>query len=166
MYSKILVPLDLSHKDDYWLKTPLVIADGIARQSNGSIHLMSAVPYHALEAFYPNIFRHEIAEKAKADLAAIATRYCRPDAHVEIDVAEGGTIEVDILNAARELSADLIVMPTHMPTARDYLLGSHAARIALHAPCSVMVVRKPEPRATHVPLDDVEAPLRGHAVSG
>ncbi len=38
--------------------------------------------------------------------------------------------------------ADLIVMASHRPEMKDYLLGSNAGHIVLHAPCSVFVVRK------------------------
>lgn len=142
MYSKILVPIDTSRHNDYWLKAPLETAVEIAKTTSGaSIHLMSAIPYHFFEGYYPNIYRHEIAEETKEELKAIAERYCPRDTKVEVCVEEGGTISSDILKAAHERSIDLIVMASHKPMAKDYLFGSHAGHIALHAPCSVFVVR-------------------------
>ncbi len=35
----------------------------------------------------------------------------------------------------------LVVMAAHDPRITDYLIGSNAAHVVLHAPCSVLVVR-------------------------
>ena len=53
----------------------------------------------------------------------------------------GGSISAEIRAAAEEVEADLIVMASHAPHFTDYLIGSNAAHVALHAPCSVLVVR-------------------------
>jgi nucleotide-binding universal stress UspA family protein len=37
--------------------------------------------------------------------------------------------------------ADLIVVGSHRPAMKDYLLGTNAARVVRHAHCSVLVVR-------------------------
>lgn len=42
---------------------------------------------------------------------------------------------------AAEIGADCIVVASHKPGLRDFLLGSTAARIVRHAPCSVHVLR-------------------------
>jgi nucleotide-binding universal stress UspA family protein len=52
-----------------------------------------------------------------------------------------GSIYDEVLRAARELGCDCIVMGSHRPELKDYLLGPNAARVVRHAPCSVMVVR-------------------------
>ena len=52
-----------------------------------------------------------------------------------------GTIYEEILRAAKECKADLIVMASHRPELQDYLLGPNAARVVRHANCSVMVIR-------------------------
>jgi len=46
-----------------------------------------------------------------------------------------------VLEEAEACKADLIVMGSHRPAMATYLLGSNAARIVRHAPCSVMVLR-------------------------
>lgn len=53
----------------------------------------------------------------------------------------GGSISAEIRAAAEEVEADLIVMASHAPHFTDYLIGSNAAHVALHAPSSVLVVR-------------------------
>lgn len=42
---------------------------------------------------------------------------------------------------AEKTDADCIVIGSHRPGLRDFLLGSTAARIVRHAPCSVHVLR-------------------------
>jgi len=53
----------------------------------------------------------------------------------------GTSISAEIRYAAKEISADLIVMNSHNPHYTDYLIGSNAAHVVLHTPCSVLVVR-------------------------
>jgi nucleotide-binding universal stress UspA family protein len=152
MYSNTLVPLDTNQQDDYWLKAPLELAVEMGG-SGTSIHLMSAIPLRWLEGFYPNIYRHELAEKSKKKLETIAKMDCLSDRRVNICVEEGGVISSDILEVADDLSADAIVMASHMPMLKDYVLGSHAAHVALHAPCSVFVARTPTCSKILVPVD-------------
>jgi universal stress protein F len=56
-------------------------------------------------------------------------------------IAEG-KIYQEILKAAQTIKADLIVMGSHHPELKDYLLGPNAAKVVRHADCSVMVVRE------------------------
>ncbi|HEU4541604.1 MAG TPA: universal stress protein, partial [Jiangellaceae bacterium] len=56
-------------------------------------------------------------------------------------VAEG-RIYREILDAADTTKADLIVMGSHRPELKDYLLGPNAAKVMRHADCSVLVVRE------------------------
>ncbi len=53
----------------------------------------------------------------------------------------GGSISAEIRYTAEELGCDLIVMGSHDPHFTDYLIGSNAAHVALHTPCSVLLVR-------------------------
>ena len=46
-----------------------------------------------------------------------------------------------ITNYAAEIGADCVVVGSHKPGLSDYFLGSTAARIVRHAPCSVHVLR-------------------------
>ena len=53
----------------------------------------------------------------------------------------GGSISAEIRYTAEEIGCDLVVMGSHDPHYTDYLIGSNAAHVALHTPCSVLVVR-------------------------
>jgi nucleotide-binding universal stress UspA family protein len=46
-----------------------------------------------------------------------------------------------IRKKAEALGCDLIVMNSHHPELKDYVLGSNASQVVHHAKCSVFVVR-------------------------
>ncbi len=52
-----------------------------------------------------------------------------------------GTPHDEIVECARELGADLIVLATHGHGLVRHVIGSTAERVLHHAPCPVMVVR-------------------------
>ena len=52
-----------------------------------------------------------------------------------------GTIAGGILEIAERIAADLIVLVSHKPAARDYLLAANAIRVARRALCSVLIAR-------------------------
>ena len=56
-------------------------------------------------------------------------------------IVENGTVYREIVEAAKDLNIDDIVMGAHRPSLSDYLLGPNSARVARHAGCSVTVVR-------------------------
>lgn len=56
-------------------------------------------------------------------------------------VVENGTVYREIVEAAKDLDIDQIVMGAHRPSLADFLLGPNSARVARHAECTVTVVR-------------------------
>ncbi len=44
-----------------------------------------------------------------------------------------------ILDEANERDVDLIIIASHHPGIRDYLIGSTASRVVLHADCSILI---------------------------
>ena len=57
-------------------------------------------------------------------------------------VRQGGIYQ-EILEEAKEINADLIVMSSHRVGVRTYFLGSQAGHVVRYATCSVLVVRRP-----------------------
>jgi nucleotide-binding universal stress UspA family protein len=53
-----------------------------------------------------------------------------------------GSIHQEILEEAKEMNADLIVMSSHRAGVRTYFLGSQAGHVVRYATCSVLVVRR------------------------
>lgn len=73
------------------------------------------------------------AAKARAGQAGVA---------VALRVESGETPSTNIIDAAKGEGCDLIVLGHRSKTGIDrYLIGSVAARVVEHAPCSVLVVR-------------------------
>ena len=56
-------------------------------------------------------------------------------------VVENGTVYREIVEAAKDLNIEHIVMGASRPSLAEFLLGPNTARVARHAGCSVTVVR-------------------------
>lgn len=64
-----------------------------------------------------------------------------PQQHRGRCIIRHGTVFDEVVTQAKKSKADAIVMASAKPKFRSYLLGSNAAKIVRHAPCSVFVVR-------------------------
>ena len=131
MYSKILVPVDL-HSTETSDKA-LATAKEIAKRDGASLTVVSVqipIPADTMHAM-PNL-QPRLDEYLEGH---------QQDHPVEGLLKHSGSIAAAIQDAAEETSADLVVMGTHDPSLGDYLFGSNAASVALHTPCSVLVVR-------------------------
>lgn len=140
MYSTILVPVDTTYADSSWLTKTLQVAYDLQKKSAGVLHLVSVIPDNLLKGYYPDVYSESVANDVKAKLQGIAKAMIPADAKVQIHLRTGGICH-EILQVAREINASEIVLASHGPLLKDYVLGSNAGHIALHAPCSVFVVR-------------------------
>mgnify|MGYP001209095560 FL=1 len=61
--------------------------------------------------------------------------------NIDIDLRSGKPSK-QILDCAKDNGADLIMIASHKPGLSDYFIGSTAARVVRHAPCSVLVSRR------------------------
>ena len=75
-------------------------------------------------------------------VAALIRRLNASDLDPSILVAHGASIYAEILGIAEEAGADLVVVGSHRPAMKDYLLGTNAGRVVRHARCSVLVARE------------------------
>ena len=80
-----------------------------------------------------------IEEAAKADLARMAQSV--PADRLEAVLVELGTPWRTLTDVAKRIGADLIVVGSHGYGGLDRILGTTAAKVVNHAPCSVLVVR-------------------------
>ena len=83
----------------------------------------------------------EWKDEAFKDLEKIASKTIPKDMQGGV-VVENGTVYREIVEAAKDLNIDHIVMGAHRPSLADFLLGPNSARVARHAGCSVTVVRE------------------------
>jgi len=131
MYKKILVPVDLSDVDAS--EKAIGVAKHIARRDGARITVISIVP-----AWPDDLTRapHDYAPDLDAYVEA-----ARDGSDMTGEVRVGGSISGRIIEAIEDKHIDLVVMASHNPRITDYLIGSNAAHVVLHAPCSVLVVR-------------------------
>ena len=83
----------------------------------------------------------EWKDQAAKELQAIANKSVPKEMHGGV-VVENGTVYREIVEAAKDLDIEHIVMGAHSPSLADFLLGPNSARVARHAGCSVTVVRE------------------------
>ncbi len=143
MYKTILVPIDL-HEEGSW-REALPVAVDHARSHGARLHVATVVPDVTLTldtAHVPKDANRRVVEDARRRLDAFAKEHTPAGGEVQVETAvRQGSVYGEILGLAREIDADLIVMASHRPERRDYLIGPNAARVVRHAPCSVLVVR-------------------------
>ena len=126
MYKKIMVALSLEHGiAERALQAAHILADKDAEVIAVHVHepLQGSVKFHVSD---------EDIERSKK----------RTTNHPEVkSVILEGHAGRTLSDYAARIGADCIIVASHKPGLRDYLLGSTAARTVRHAPCSVHVLR-------------------------
>jgi len=133
MYKHILVPIDLG--DTNASDKAVKVAMHIARRDGAQISIVSVVPAWPEDlATEPHDYQPDLDEFVET-IGAI------PGVGINGEIKIGGSISGRIIEAIDDRKIDLVVMASHDPRITDYLIGSNAAHVVLHAPCSVLVVR-------------------------
>jgi nucleotide-binding universal stress UspA family protein len=141
MFRNILVPVDLADKHSWRKALPTAVA--LCEAFGAKLNLITVVPEFGLPMvgqFFPEGYEEKLRQHAAKQLKAFVVEQV-PDAIATRRIIAEGKIYREILKAAKTIEADLIVMGSHHPELKDYLLGPNAARVMRHADCSVMVVR-------------------------
>ncbi len=138
----ILCPVDFSETSDQ----ALAYATELARQFQAGIKLLHVIqlPAHPMDTndLMPlEDFETEYAARFQAQLEGLVQR--ERDKGVEVEGLQTTGIPHDeIIHAAEELNADLIVMGTHGRTGlAHFLIGSVAERVVRMSPLPVLTVR-------------------------
>jgi nucleotide-binding universal stress UspA family protein len=140
MFNTILIPIDLAH-DSSWRKAlPVAIAQ--ARNPGAQLYVMTVVDLNMnITAIrLPENFNQAYREKTEHRLEEVVKQQVPSDIQVQYIIRDGRVYR-EILAVAEEIKADLIVLASHNPALKDYLLGANSARVVRHADCSVLVVR-------------------------
>ena len=143
----VVVPME---NDCGCSRKALQYAIPFARTLNARIVLLNILPVRYMPTYhYDRASTEWVRDKSPRDeivqrLARLAGEAPVEDIPVEIRI-EYGPPSTLILNVAKMLEADLIVMSTHSPKGLLFvLLGSVASRVARLASCPVLVVREKE----------------------
>ncbi|MFC3190366.1 universal stress protein UspF [Pseudocitrobacter faecalis] len=144
MTTKILVPIDISETE----LTQRVIAqvEAQARLDDAEVHFLTVLP---LYPYYATLGARYVADLPVMDdletdaikkLDEIVKQFSLPEDRVYKHFAEGAPKD-KILELAKTIPADLVIISSHRPDFTTYLLGSTAAAVVRHAECSVLVIR-------------------------
>ena len=143
---RILAPVDFSECSEKAAR----YATALARQFAGEVVLLHIVKpltpalspeLVVLDTTPMNAKLHEDAIKRLSQWR----RKCVSMAHVKAIVRNGFSIQQEIIDAARENNADLIVIGAHEKSGLAHLFTGSVAEYAVrHAPCPVLVLREHE----------------------
>ncbi len=150
-WHKIVCPVDLSEVSMGALRLAVSVAD----QCEASLVVMNVVePIVAPSDFTfgpltTGEVEDRLVERSEQALKELAANLDLPPARVAVRV-ERGRASSEIVRAAQEEKADLIVIGTHGYTGVAHvLLGSTAERVIRKAPCPVLTVRAPDLPPAH-----------------
>jgi nucleotide-binding universal stress UspA family protein len=141
MFKEILFAIDLNAPETQ--QKALGAALAYAKMSGATLHVMTVVPDFGMTivaSYFPPDFEKRAIEDANTQLHEYVKTHVPKGIKVQHIVGHG-TIYSEILREAADIGADLIVMASHRPELKDYLLGPNASHVVKHADCSVLVVR-------------------------
>lgn len=135
MYKHILVAVSMEEGRD------IARAVKIARTLRASDGKITAL--HVIEETSPSVLPHlprDFLETQRVELSETLKKATGNAEDVNHALISGHSATT-ILEYARGHEVDCIVIASHRPGIQDYFLGSTAARVVRHAPCSVHVMR-------------------------
>ena len=141
MYKSILVPVDLGQESSW--KKVLPVAIDLAKNNSGALHILTVIPDFGMAvvgSFFPPDYAKNALAAVEKDLAVFVADNIPAGVSATSDVQQG-SIYKEIVRVADKLECGVIVMSSHRPETKDYLLGPNAARVVRHAKQSVFVVR-------------------------
>lgn len=144
-YRKILVPIDFSENSVHALRYANAFAKGCEADIKIVYVIEPAVypPDYSLgQVTFPSISM-EINDHANEELSKLAKKYIDSDLKYELIIKTGKPF-VEIIEAAKELDADLIIISAHGHSGMEQILfGSTSEKVIRKAPCPVLSLRDP-----------------------
>lgn len=137
MFSRIMVPVDLSHVPR--LRKALDVAGDFAKAFD------VPVTYVGVTAATPGALGHN-PQEFDAKLAAFGAEQANAHgitAETRTIISHDPTVDVDdaLMAAVSDTGADLVIMASHVPGLADYIWPSNGGKLAAHSSASVFVVR-------------------------
>lgn len=141
-YASMLVPVDIAHESSWKHALPQAIA--LARSNGARLTVLTVLRQTTImfEGVYLAFQLEQMMSAARGKLAQIVADHPHEGVSIAQDVRLG-SIGGEILAAIRDTGADLVVMASHRPEMKDYLIGPNAAHVVLNTTASVFVVREP-----------------------
>lgn len=142
---KILCPVD--HSESSYLALKYAIS--LALKDRVKIYLMHVIDFRLYDT---DIYMFGVMKPSEIDMDKIHADLLKSLPEGTTDLLEVETIVVEgvpyneIINTAKEIEADMIVIGTHGRTGlAHFTLGSVAEKVVRKAPCPVLTVRMPPP---------------------
>ncbi|RXJ88619.1 hypothetical protein CRV01_11935 [Arcobacter sp. CECT 8983] len=140
MFNNILVPLHLDYTDNH---EKLFAGALEVLQESGKLSLLYVNENRAHGSVYPILddenekhYNHD----AFIELKKIAKKHALPEDKISFHIRDGSAHR-EILEEARRINADAIVMMATKPGLSSYFISSTPERVVRHAACSVFVIR-------------------------
>ncbi len=142
MYKDILLPVDLNAESSW--KQALPTAIEFCRKFGSRLHVITVVPDFGMSivsTYFPEGYKDKILKEVSGQLNAFVKQHV-PEGIEAQPIVGYGTAYEEILNTARRLDVDIIIMASHRPQLKDYMISPNAARVMRHARRTVMIVRE------------------------
>lgn len=142
MFKQILVAIDINQRQN----NPQLLKRAVALSADRGaaihlLHVVAEIPVHMAAQIPADVYQQSL-ESSQAEMDRLVSSL---ETDISTDTAiRSGKPWREIVQAASELQADLIVIGAHDISMVDILLGSVANQVARHAPCDVYLHR-PEP---------------------
>ncbi|MBA2780107.1 universal stress protein [Billgrantia kenyensis] len=137
MYRKIMVPIDLAHLE--------VIEPSLQAVADLARHYQAEVCYVGVTSTAPGSVARtpeEYHRKLEEFAQRRAAVHGQPvSAHTISSADPIADLDDLLIDAIKDVGADLVVMPTHPPKHLDVIIPSHGGKIATHTDVSVFLVR-------------------------
>lgn len=143
MSGVVLCALDVSQPEH---ETPVLQrAAQLAKLDGARLDVMTVLPDYGTSmvgSYFEDGFHEKLEADTAKQLSDLVENALGAEANASVrHVISTGTVYEQVLNVAKTDEASLIVIGSHRPVLRDYLLGPNASRVVRHSNCSVYVVR-------------------------
>jgi nucleotide-binding universal stress UspA family protein len=145
-YRNVLLATDFSES----AREAAAHALAVASATGATLHLLHVIEEFSywenfdLKTFPTPEVLDELTSNARLALEDLFEKEERGGLTVETDVRRGKPF-VEIIRAARDLEADVVVIGSHgVSGLAETLFGSTAEKVVRKAPCAVLVVRHPD----------------------
>ncbi|MBO9472955.1 universal stress protein [Shimia sp. R10_1] len=141
MFKTILLTVDVN--DLKGSERPAEVARQMALSEGAELHVMNVVPDYGMSivgSFFSQDHNKLILKEAKAALEEWSKNALKDVENLRLHVDQGTVYDL-VLQEAKNVGADAIIVGAHKSQLKDYLIGPNAARISRHAKQSVFVIR-------------------------
>ncbi len=141
MFKNILASIDLTDESSWEKSVPTAVE--LCQATGARLNLLTVIPDFGMSIVsqhFPKDFAENALAETRTKLGVFASEHI-PDGIKKTLLVAQGTIYEEIIKAGNEISADLVIVASHRPSLKDFLLGPNASRVVRHFNRSVLVVR-------------------------